>query len=153
MNNSGKISSTGLLTASNSGNTINNDGRLIVDAFKSTDNPTLNNNCYIKVNNNTECGQLICNLNNNTYFCTKTITTDSGIAQIKMSAYSILEVTENAYFKSENKIIGTNTGSGYAIAKFKKLKADWHGLHRVALQVRTGIVVQTPIKHIFIQNN
>jgi len=128
LNNSGKISSTGLLTASNSGNTINNDGRLIVDAFKSTDNPTLNNNCYIKVNNNTECGQLICNLNNNTYFCTKTITTDSGIAQIKMSAYSILEVTENAYFKSENKIIGTNTGSGYAIAKFKKLKADWHGV-------------------------
>ena len=45
-----------------------------------------------------------------------------------MSAYSILEATESAYFSSVDKIVGTGTGSNYAIAKLKKVTTGWDGI-------------------------
>jgi len=127
LNNTGTINASGTLTMNNSNCSLNNDGKLIIQKLDCDAAPKINNNCYFNIKGDADFAGAICNLGSNSYLGTKTMTCGTATT-FNMSAYSILEATESAYFSSVDKIVGTGTGSNYAIAKLKKVTTGWDGI-------------------------
>jgi len=126
LNNTGVINAAGTLTVNNSECTINNDGKLTTQNLVCNASPKINNNCYFKVNEIADLAGATCNLGSNSYLGTKTMKCGTATT-FNMSAYSILEATESAYFSYQDII--TCNESNYAVAKFKKVTTgNWDGL-------------------------